>query len=121
MDTSISQHVLNIQENGFMSLRMESPVDIEWEKTMHSGHDAFYIIRKRALLLDLWNMELPCETYASYSSLSKEEEISKNYKDYSQKEFLKEICEDTELWYADENLPFKKDNSWQWDCPATIQ
>ncbi len=115
------KHSFNIQENGLMPLRMETPINTEWEKCMHSGHDALYILRKRALLLDLWNMELPSAVSFVSEPMNAEEEISHKYREYAQKEFLKEICEEQDSWYADESLFSKKDASWSWDCPSTIQ
>jgi len=114
-------HSFNLQEHSFLSSHIHNHISTEWENSMHVGHDASYIIRKRSLLLDLWNMELPCTISFMSSSLSKEEENAKNYRDYAQKEFLKEVIEDKESWYVDEALPPKKDHNWNWDCPATIQ
>lgn len=119
-DTCLS-HSFNLQEHGLMSLYMQSHINTEWEKTMHSGHDAFYIIRKRALLLDLWNMEISFEMTSAVSPLNKEEENSKKYREYAQREFLKEVSEEKNSWDLDmDSLP-KKDTAWNWDCPTTIQ
>ena len=120
-NNSYAGHSLNLQEHGIMPLHMERQVNTEWEKFMHSGHDASYIVRKRALLLDLWNMELPCDSSALRFFLSKEEKLSKNYKDYAQKEFLKEVSEENNFWHSKENLASQKNSGWTWDCPATVQ
>ena len=113
--------VFSLQEHGLMSLRMQNNINTEWENSMHSGHDAFYIVRKRSLLLDLWNMQIPSESFVYTSPLSVEEELAKNYREFAQREFLKEVSEDKDSWYADVDPLSNKDNAWNWDCPKTIQ
>lgn len=98
----------------------------EWKNEIFYSHDAPYILRKRALLHDLCQLEAPCEATWKEAMLCDDMLTDKTKAFNYQYDFLQEPLKSNETfentnWEFEDDFSYSIDNNWYLDCNMTVQ